>query len=390
MAQLLTDLTEKLVQKGIEVTVLTGKPSYIKGNHQKLPREELYQGIKIIRVYNTTLNKNTFAGRILNWISFYISVFIKSLSIPKYDCVVVLSIPPLIGIVGVILRVIKGSIFDYWMHDLYPDIAVKTGVIKEGFFSKTIDRLALFIYKKADGIIVISELMKENIVKKGVDAKKIEVIHNWADEEKLYPIDTPGNPFKDEHNLDGKFIILYSGNMGMAHDFEPIKETIISLSDKKDILFVFIGDGAKKKNLEEFVGCNKIENVKFLPYQTRESLIYSLNAGDIMLVSMTDNTKGLVVPSKLYGCLAVGKPVIGICPEDSEIGRVIKKNRCGFVVDKTNIDSKILQLYEHPDIKKEIGQNARETFMKYYTKDIAAEKFYNLINIKQGRSIESP
>ncbi|MBI5893487.1 MAG: glycosyltransferase family 4 protein [Deltaproteobacteria bacterium] len=378
--QLMTDLAEDLVKKGIDVTVLTGLPSYnIEGVYHSVPKKEKYKGIDIVRVFNTRFSTKYLIYRIPNWLTFYLSAVIRVIFLPKHDIVMALSTPPYIAIAGVLLKFIKGSKFIFCVQDLYPDVVRDIGLIKNSFVLKILQGISKWIYKKADIIIVLGDAMKKELIKNNVDEKKIEVIHNWADGKEIYPLDKDKNPFIKKHNLERKFIILYSGNMTIVHEFEPIKAAMERLKDKKDIIFLFIGGGTEKKGLENFVRQKDLTNIIFLPYQPREELLYSLNACDVSLVSVKKSAEGKVVPSKLYGCLAVGKPVIGICARGSEAANVIEENKCGFVEYGYDLDKKIMELYVNTDMQKKMGKNARDTFMRFYDRGIAVNKYYEVI-----------
>lgn len=378
--QLMTDLAEDLVKKGIDVTVLTGMPSYnLEGFNYDAPKRERYKGIDIIRVFNTRFNTKSLISRIPNWLTFYLSAITMSIFLKKHNVVMALSTPPYIAIIGVLLK-IKGSRFIFCVQDLYPDVVRDIGLIKNSFILGILEAVSKWVYKKADKIIVLGNAMKEELIKNDVDGKKIEIIHNWSDGKEIYPLDKDKNPFVKKRNLDGKFIILYSGNMTVVHEFEPIRVAMDKLKDKKNIVFLFIGGGTEKKGLEDFVKEKRLSNVMFLPYQPREELLYSLNACDISLVSVKKSAEGKVVPSKLYSCLAVGKPVIGICAKHSEIAHIIEKNECGLIEDENGLHNKILSLYENMEMRIKMGKNARDTFMRLYDRNIAVNKYYEVIN----------
>lgn len=379
--QLMTDLSEDLVKKGIDVTVLTGRPSYnLEGFDYDAPKRERYNGIDIIRVFNTRFSTKYLIYRIPNWLTFYISAMMKAVFLQRYDVVMALSTPPYIAIIGVLLKSVKGSKFIFCVQDLYPDVVRDIGLVKNNLILKILEAISKWIYKKADKIIVLGDAMKKGLIKNGVDEKKIEVIHNWSDGREIYPLDKDKNPFIKKYNLEGKFIVLYSGNMTVVHEFEPIKSAMDKLRDKKNIVFLFIGGGTGKKGMEDFVAEKGLSNVVFLPYQTRKELLYSLNACDVSLVSIKKSAEGKVVPSKFYSCLAVGKPVIAVCAQDSEIASIIKQNNCGIVEDANNLHNKIFELYENPEMRIRMGKNGRDAFMRFYDRNIAVNKYYEVIN----------
>lgn len=376
-AQLMTDLAVDLAARGLDVTVLAAVPYYLLTPDLIIPSKEEYKGVKIIRVYTTRFNLNNVLGRIPNWLSFHFFVMLKCLLIPRHDVVLTLTIPPYIAFVGMLIRKIKGSKFMFGVQDIYPDVAVGLGLIKNKVLIKLLLRLTVWNYKKADKIVPIGEVMRDEIIRHGIRPDKITVIHNWADSEELYPVKKEDNPLIKELGIERKFIISYSGNFGIVHDFNPVKQAIMDLKDYKDIVFLFIGNGTEKRGLQHFVEYNKVKNVLFIKFQPREKILYSLNACDVSLVSMKKGMEGKLVPSKLYGILSVGKPVIGICYRKSEVADIITENRCGMIVEDNNLSGRILDLYNNKDKREEMGRNSRTAFMKRYDRHIAADKYYN-------------
>ena len=378
-AQLMTDLAIDLADKGIDVTVLAARPYYLTSQQKEILPKEEYRGIKIVRVFTTRFNLGNILGRIPNWLSFHISGLIKSIVLAKHDVVLTLTIPPYIAFVGMILQKLKGSKFIFGVQDIYPDVAEELGLIKNRIIVKLLTSLTRWNYRKADRIIAIGEFMREEIIRHGISPEKISVIHNWADSDELYPIRKEENPFVEKLGLQGKFIVSYSGNFGIVHDFNPIRKAVRALVCETDIIFLFIGDGTEKMELEKFVTDNDFKNVVFLPFQPRANILHSLNACDVSLVSIKRGMEGKLVPSKLYGSLAVGKPVIGICSQNSEVAAIIEENRCGLVDTDNDLSGKILRLYQDPDLREEMGRNGRDAFIKKYDRAIATEKYYREI-----------
>ena len=378
-AQLMTDLAMDLVDKGMDVTVLAARPYYLTSQHKEISPKEEYLGIKIIRVFTTRFDLSNILGRIPNWLSFHIFGLIKSIVLARHDVVLTLTNPPYMALVGMVLQKLKGSKFIFGVQDIYPDVPEKLGLIKNKTIVKLLSSLTRWNYRKADRIISIGEFMREEIIRHGIRPEKIAVIHNWADSDELYPICKEENPFVEKLGLQGKFIVSYSGNFGIVHDFNPIKKAIRVLECEKDIVFLFIGDGTEKGELEKFVTDNDLKNVKFLPFQPRENILHSLNACDVSLVSIKRGMEGKLVPSKLYGSLAVGKPVIGICSQNSEVAVIIEENRCGLVDTDNDLSGKILRFYHDPHLRDEMGRNGRDAFMKKYDRAIATEKYYREI-----------
>ena len=385
-AQLLTELAEDLSKYGFRVEVFTAQPSYEKT--RKLPTTEIYNGIIIRRVWNTHFHRSNILGRLLNEITFIISL-IFALLFTHLENGIFLAVtnPPLMSAVLPMLKRIKKFPYIYLIYDIYPDIAVKLGYLSPksilARFFEVVNRRA---FVNADKIIVLGECMKNIIEKKILEdpecLEKIEIIHNWADEKKIFPVPKESNWFIKEHGLEGRFVVLYSGNLGISHPLESVIESANKLKDK-NIIFLFIGNGGKKSILESMVKEMGLKNVKFLPYQDKEVLSYSLSSGDVAIVTMEEGIEGLSVPSKLYSFLAAGRPILGIVSKKSEVALIAEKANCGFIVEPDNVDeisSTIEYLYNNPNLLIEFSKNARKFFESNFARSKITKRYYELIS----------
>ena len=390
IGQLLTDLSEDLIKAGYQVRVVTGNPKYTCDKNNKIPRREIYKGIEIIRLYNTVFKKYRMTGRVLNYLTFHFFVFFQALFHEKPDLVFVLSTPPFISLSGLILKVFKGSKVIYNVQDLFPDLAVELGELKNKLFIKFLKKLSKLIIRKVDKVIVVGEYMEkktgEELLKETSKNNHIITIHNWADGDKIKVLrgDIEDNFLRKKWGLEGKFVVLYSGNIGYLHEFD----TIISAADflakeeLKEIIFVFIGEGIKKNYIKEKVRQKRLSNVLLFPYQSYEILNYSLGIASVSLVTLEKGFEGMVVPSKIYGILASGKPVVAVVGGKSEIVEIIEKGQCGKIVkigDYQALVKCIKSYYENPTKCSEDGLNGRRYFEKNYDRKIATRKYIKVI-----------
>ena len=382
-SQMMTDLAIDLAARGHTLTVLTSRSTYLSGE-SRLPRSQEYRGIKIYRTFSTNFGKGKTLGRVTDYLSFYLSVFLKALFFKKQDVVMTLSSPPLIALVGLFLKYLRGHRFCYWVQDLYPEVAVRLGFLTEkSVVTRVSNQVSKFILRRADHVVAIGEYMKELLISKGVSDHHLSVIHNWSDGKEIYPVKKDENPFVKEHDLSNRFVVLYSGNMGHPHPVKAILEAAKELFWNPRVLFLFIGDGARKKEIEAYVKRESLNNVKILPYQPREMLKFSLSAADAHLVSLSEGMEGLLVPSKIYGIMASGRPVIFIGSKKSELGEIIQNARGGYVVSENDSPQlvKYLALMEHlPDMAKKLGDNNRRAFEQLYDRPLALQKFESLLN----------
>jgi len=387
--QLLLDLCEDLVKAEYKVKVITGNPNSDLNENKKVLGKENYKGIEILRLKNTTFNKYKMSGRILNYLTFHFLVFFQILFCKRPDLVLVLSTPPFISFYGLMLKVLKKIKTIYIVQDLFPDLVVELGKIKNKYFINVLKKFSKLIIRKMDRVVVVGDFMKRKIKKdilQGMGSDHIINIDNWADGEKIRVIrgEKEKNFLKEEWGLEGKFIVLYSGNIGDLHEFDTIISAAEDLGEQgwKKICFVFIGEGIKKEYIERKVKEKGLNNVLFFPFQPREVLKYSLGLADVSLVTLEKGFEGMVVPSKIYGILASGRPVIAVVGGESEIVNIIREGNCGKVVkigDYQALVDSIMDYYKDREKCREDGLNGRRYFEKNFDRKIATRKYIRVI-----------
>jgi len=395
IGQLLTDLSEDLIKSGYQVKVVTGNPNNNFNKNNKIPRKENYKGIEIIRLKNTIFSKYRMAGRVLNYLTFHFLVYFNVLFCERPDLVFVLSTPPFISFSGLMLKVFKGSKVIYDVQDLFPDLAVELGKLKNRQFIEFLKKLSKLIVKKVDRVVVVGEYMEKRIreellreISESTSADDhIITIHNWADGSKIKVLDdkdAEDNYLKKKWGLEGKFVVLYSGNIGYLHEFDTIISAAEDIQNKedKDIVFVFIGEGIKKEYIKKKAKEKGLNNILFFTYQPREMLTHSLGLADVSLVTLENGFEGMVVPSKIYGILASGKPVIAVVGGESEIVEIIREGKCGRVIKIGNyqalVDS-IMNYYKDRKKCRKDGLNGRRYFEKNFDRKIATKKYIEVI-----------
>jgi len=286
--QLLTELAEDLKKYNYNIKVYTGKPSYYK-SIKKCDKKGIYRGINIYRVSATRFNKNIIIGRLCNFLSYFFPVSFKLLfSKDRYPLLIV-SNPPFLSVLGFLLKKNRNQKYIYLIHDIYPDIAIKIGYLKKNSIIVKIWRKINYqVLKEADEIIVLGEYMAETLKKiyLNLDKDKIKIIHNWADEKIILPIKKEENWFAKKYNLIDKIVVLYSGNIGLFQDLKTIIRAAERLKNYDDIIFLFIGDGGGLYELKEMVKNCNLTNIKFLPYQLKKYLPFSLTSADISIVTL--------------------------------------------------------------------------------------------------------
>ncbi len=355
-SQQLTDLVSALGTRGVQVSVLCGDSGgYAEAGGTTAPAAIAYR-VRARRFSRGRL------GRLLSYLSFYASAFTKGLLLPKADVVVSMTTPPLISLLGAAIKLLRGSRHFIWEQDLYPEIAVDLNYIKPGGLTHRITgMLADAVRRHADGIIVLGPCMRDRLIARGVRAEKISIAEHWASSEAITPLPRPGN--------SSELVLLYSGNLGLAHDLETIEGAMLSLRDDARFRFLFSGTGGRRAELSAFCERNGIANVEMRPFVARDRLSEGLAAGDVGLVTQTEASCGAVVPSKVYGILAAGRPLLFIGPEQATPALLIARHGCGWHVrcgDSEGVTQLLLWLAAHPEQVKEAGVRARRALLAFY------------------------
>lgn len=379
---------------GVEIEVICAPPSIINPK-EKIPKHLEHHGIRIRRVWATSFPKLNIIGRVINQITYAVSVFFYLLFDRTKRPILVLTNPPFLAFFCALLRRLKiGNQYIYLIFDVYPDTAINLGVLKRNsFLSLLWEWVNKISFKYATKIIVIGRCMKEVIESKMNRYRieinnKVQMIHVWSDDRSIQKGSKEKNPFVERWGLDGKFVILYSGNMGRFHDMETIMGVVKELSDFENIVFLFIGEGHKKKWMMEYAQKNNLSNCMFHSYVKREDLCDLLACAKIGLVSLMEGQEGLSVPSKTYGLMAAGVPVVAVVPSSSEIARVIEEEDCGIVVkpgDVEGLKNVILGLYNNKVALETMSNNAKSSIKNKYSLNSAAKLYYRIIQELNSR-----
>ncbi|MGH7884677.1 MAG: glycosyltransferase family 4 protein, partial [Thermodesulfobacteriota bacterium] len=338
--------------------------------------------VNIYRVRNTRFWKGNLLGRLTNWITYTLLALYVGIFKIKPRILIVNTDPPFLGIVGYLLKKYHKVPLIFNCRDLYPDVAIELGEIKDGFITKIFDYLNKLSFLESDKIVPLGISMKNKILKKGIEENKFYLIPDWADTKFLKPIIKSKNSLLKDLNLKNRFIIMYSGNIGFSQDFETILEAFKKI-DSENATLIFVGEGAAKESLRRAVSDLELRNVMFLTYQPFELLDQSLNIADLHLVPLKEGLSGSIVPSKVYGILSVGKPYLAIADEDSEPVTIAKNNNCGLWArpgDVDGISEKLKWAVNNKELLLEMGRKGREVAVKNYDKKIVISKWVDLLS----------
>jgi glycosyltransferase involved in cell wall biosynthesis len=336
----------------------------------RLPKRERKNGVEIFRVWTTRFGRSALVWRALDNLSFHLSIlFFLFFHVRRGDIVVLKTDPPLLHLLTTGVVRLRGGKVVNWIQDIYPEIAERLGKFPgPGWLSNLVKVWRDHALNCAARNVVISEPMAAYLRQRGV--AKVEVIPNWADESAIVPVKHEQNPLRAEWGLTDKFAVMYSGNFGRVHSLTEIIGAVKQLADEPEIRFVFAGEGAGLSRLKKALGAAEVGNAMFKPFQPREKLRFSLGAADLHLASLKDGMEELVMPSKLYGILAAGRPVAFVGQPGSDIGAFIQERNVGFSVSSGDggvLAQSIRLLARDPERRARLGKNARALFEKEYS-----------------------
>jgi colanic acid biosynthesis glycosyl transferase WcaI len=350
--QLLGQLAQGLA-KDLKVTVICGTPTYA-------PDSNVAPfSFQVRRVPLLPGSRKFLPLRILNYLFFLIGSFFLAVTTPRHDFVMCWTDPPLIGLIGAFLRWTKGSRFIFVSQDVYPEIARAAGKMSDPFSIALLTLASRIILKAADKVVAVGHDMKEVLLGKGVEFDRVVVIRNWQDLDVLKP--EAKIPFRRENGIsETDFVVMHSGNIGVSQDFE----TLLSVAEKlrgEPVTFVIIGDGARQEKLSRMIHFQKLANVKMFPYQPGPKLAQALSAADLHYVSLKKEFLGLIVPSKLFGIMAVARPVLCNVPKGSDVETIVKEADCGILASANpeNLRAALEEARSGPEHLVRFGRNGR-------------------------------
>lgn len=370
-SQLLSDLAFDLAARGQEIHVITGCQLY--GNaHASLPVDESIRGVQVHRVRTSRFGRAKLWGRMFDYLTFYLGSTWRLLRLIRPgDIVVAKTDPPMMSVPAAWVVTLKRGVLVNWVQDLFPEVATSLDVYGVRFAAPMLKRLRNQSLRQGRSNVVLGEIMAERLREEGVPSDRITIIENWADGEAIQPIGKRDNPLIREWGLEGKFVLGYSGNMGHVHEFKTMIDAAEKLNDVKEIAFVFIGDGIARPWLIAEAARRGLTNTQFFPYQSADRLRWSLSLPDVHFVSLRPTLEGLIVPSKFYGIVAAGRPIIHIGDPEGEIARILERERCGWSFCIGEVDaltSCILRLSQEGREVTDAGLCARQAFDRKYSR----------------------
>jgi glycosyltransferase involved in cell wall biosynthesis len=347
------------------------------------PKREVRNNVEIYRASATTFDKNVMLYRLINMFTIGVAMFYNSLKrFRKGDQILVVTAPPTMPMTTAMAALFRGASYTILVQDSYPEILIAVGTLRKNSISvSTINFFNRWVYKYATKIIVMGRDMNETFRRKtdGLDIP-IVTIPNWADLETIHPTPRESNPLLNELGISDKFVFLYAGNIGHPTDVETIIRSAEQLLDHKEIHFLFIGAGVKKKWIEDQIRERSLSNVTVLDYRPRGEQIIFLNACDVGLIALINGMWGTAMPSRTYNIMAAGKPILALTEQGSELAQVIEEEGIGRYVapgETDDLTKAILQMYENRKNLAAMGERARAAAIAKYSLRDAVAKYRN-------------
>ena len=377
-AYLLSQLCEELADD-FEITVVTG---HLHG-HDGLPDEEVHNGVHIVRVRSTAFDRTQLHLRAANYASYLGDSILKALRCPRPEIVLCMTDPPIVGDIGLVVARRFGVPLLVISQDVFPEVAVRLERLENPVLIGALRGLVGLYLRRADRIVAIGETMKQRLEEKGAPAERIAVIPNWVDTKAVQP-QPHDNPWATKNKLAGKFVVMHSGNVGHAQDLDTLVRAATFLRDVEDLWIVVVGFGARHAEIVELAERLDLDDsrVRFRPYQAREVLSDSLSAARIHFVGLAKGLSGFVVPSRLYGILAAGRPVIVGADADSETARLVSEIGCGIVVPPGRpelVATAIRDAYDGRFDLEEMGARGRAYVVAEADRDVAVGRYRALL-----------
>jgi colanic acid biosynthesis glycosyl transferase WcaI len=371
-ANLLHDLASDLAQD-FDVTVVTGMLQ-LEGVRTG---RSVIDGVTVVRVRSASYDRRRLLQRGINYLTYLFHALVVSWRLPRPDVIFCMTDPPMLADVGLILARRFRVPLVVTSQDVFPEVAVELGRLENPVLIAVLRKLVGFYLARADRVVAIGETMKIRLAEKGAPAERIRVIANWVETSALEP-QPRDNEWAREHNLTGRFVVMHSGNVGHAQNLDALVRAGTFMRDLDDLVIAVIGTGARHAELVALAERLSVDALHFLPYQERTMLPSSLSAADLHVVGLAKGLSGYVVPSRLYGIMAVARPVLVAAEQTSETAQLVKDVGCGVVVEpgRPELLAEQIRRAHAGELDLEgMGRRAREYVVAEADRSIAVDRY---------------
>ena len=383
----------ELVRRGHEVHVVCSRGRYAGGVVTEAGRRD-QDGVCVHRVSAAGFGRLRAAGRLAAWGSYYALAFGRAARLGRFDACLALTTPPFIGLAGVALKRLRRTRLVLWSMDVWPDVAEGLGVIRAGGLpSRALRMAARAIYREADAVISLGSCMTERLRRAGADPSRIMTVHNWVPGECVRPMPPGTGWLAGRAPVDGRFVVMYSGNMGMGHEFETILDAAASLRDDDSVQFLFVGEGKRQPQVAAESARRALGNVHLMAPVPLADLSALLGSADVHLLSMRPGLEGMMVPSKVYGILAAARPAVMVGSTENEAARVLRESGAGYTVPAGRADvvcSAIRRLMSEPGLAARMGWAGRRYYEAHLGRDRSVDAIVRAVTGRPALPLALP
>lgn len=382
VGQHVADAAAEMAARGYRVVVYASARGYDDPS-QRYPSRETLRGVDVRRLPLSSFGKSSITVRLIaQWI-FLLQAIVRGVFTRGLVALMVSTSPPFAGVAGVVIGRIRRCKVIYWLMDLNPDQMIALGMIAQDSFRARIFRaFNRAILRRADEVVALDRFMAARVLKLADVGPKLSVMPPWPHEDALASIAAADNPFRKRHGLDGKFVVMYSGNHSPANPIATVLDAAERLQADPRLVFLFIGGGTGKREVEERVA-RGASNIRSLPYQPLSEIRYSLSAGDLHVVSIGDGVVGIVHPCKVYGAMAVARPILLLGPNPSHVSDLIDRHAIGRHVRHGDVDACVRAILEMaalpPAERDDMGRRAGEVIETSLSKKQLCGQFCDVL-----------
>ncbi|MDP7071103.1 MAG: glycosyltransferase family 4 protein [Phycisphaerales bacterium] len=379
VGQYLHDAAVELVERGHRVIVYAAARGYDDPS-QKFPLREMRDGVEIRRMPLSSFGKASIPLRIVGGLLLMLQQILRGLFVGGVDRIIVSTSPPMCPIAALVISWLRRKPIIYWVMDVNPDQVIELGKVRDGSLPvRIMNWLNRRILGRAKRVVALDRFMLARLQRKADVTPKTVVMPPWPHDDHMEMIEHGENPWRKQHVGDDAFVVMYSGNHGFSTPIKTVLDAALLMQGETDMEFLFIGGGVGKQLVDDTIASQQPSNVRSLPYQPLETLRYSLSAADVHLVSVGDDVVGIVHPCKIYGAMAVGRPILLLAPDPCHASDLVRDNRIGWHIPHGDVEGAKRVLEEirstPPEVLREMGVRAQATIRSGYSKAILCGRF---------------
>jgi colanic acid biosynthesis glycosyl transferase WcaI len=383
VGQHLADAAEALAGRGHGIRVLTSSRGY-ENPRQKYPRRDNRAGAEIVRLPLSSFGKRNLGLRLLGQMMFLLQVIVRGLIMRRLAGILVSTSPPMAAFAAMVIAMVRRVPITYWLMDLNPDQAVALGKVSQRsrlvWAMKWLNRR---IFSRAAAVVVLDRFMAERVRRQYEVCGELAVLPPWPHVDDFAEVPIEQNPFVAKHHLRGRFVVMYSGNHSLASPVTTLVEAALALRDDPRFLFLFVGGGLGKRDVEQAIETHRPQNIVSLPYQPLEKIKYSLSAANLHVVTLGDQMAGIIHPCKVYGAMAVGRPILLVGPRPSHVTDLIDQYEVGWQVDHGDVTGMVARLRAIAEVPpaqlNEMGERARRAMQGHHRKEHLCGAFCDVV-----------